>query len=106
MLDRGDHYAVRLSNGKEFLVDKIDLYFIEANIWYSCNDYASCKQNNKQVRFHNLILGHTPTNDSLIDHINQNPLDNRRKKSKGCIAANTENKSRSMTHGNSTWGYF
>jgi len=75
MRDRGDHFKVKLSNGKEFLADKIDLHFIEAHIWFSSYDYVCCKQNGRKIRFHNLILGHTPTSNLTI---NRNPLDNRR----------------------------
>jgi len=58
MWDYGDYYRVRLSNGTEFVMDKIDLQFIESCIWGSSNNYASCKQNKGHIRFHNLILGH------------------------------------------------
>jgi len=78
MFDCGDHYAVRLSNRKEFLADKIDLQFIENHIWCSTNDYACCKQNKRKIKFHNLILGHIPNSNASVDHINQIPLDNRR----------------------------
>jgi len=77
MLDRGTHYLVRLHGGKNFLADKIDLPFIEANIWCSCYDYVCCRQNGRQIQFHNLILGHTPASNATVDHFNQNPLDNR-----------------------------
>jgi len=70
MLDHGDHYAVRLSNRKEFLADKIDLQFIENHIWCSTNDYACCKQNKRKIKFHNLILGHIPNSNASVDHIN------------------------------------
>jgi len=80
MFDRGDHYAVRLPNGKEFLADKVDLHFIEAHNWSSNNDYVVTHQNGKpNIRFHNLMLNHSPTFNSTVDHINRNPLDNRRK---------------------------
>jgi len=69
---------VLLSNGTEFLADKIDLHFIEAHIWFSSYDYASCKQNGKIIWLHNLILGHNLTSNLTINHINQNQLDNRR----------------------------
>jgi len=69
---------VKLSNGKEFLADKIDLHFIEAHIWFSVNDYACCKQNRRNIMFHNLILGHTPTLNATVDHFNHCPFDNRR----------------------------
>jgi len=67
-----------LTMTKEFLADKIDLPFIEAHIWFSSYDYVVCKENGRQIRFHNLILSHTPTLNVTIDHINRCPLDNRR----------------------------
>jgi len=75
--DCGDHYKVRLSNGKELIADKSDLHFIEDHIWY-CYDrnYVNCKINKKRFKFHNLILGHSPTISLSVDHINRNPLDN------------------------------
>jgi len=76
MQDCGNHYKVKLSNGKEFLADKIDLHFIEAHIWSSSYDYVITNQNGRKIQFHNLILNHSPTINSSIDHINQNPLDN------------------------------
>jgi len=77
--DCGSHYAVRLFNGKEFLADKIDLHFIESYIWGSSDrNYVSCKPNKKHIMFHNLILNHNPTMDLSVDHMNRNPLDNRR----------------------------
>jgi len=70
---------VQLSNRKELLADKSDLQFIEAHIWY-CDDrnYVNCKINKRRIKFHNLILGHSPTISLSVDHINRNPLDNRR----------------------------
>jgi len=77
--DCGDYYAVRLSNRKEFLADKSDLHIIESYAWRSNRNYVVTHQNNKpNISFHNLILGHNPTSNSTVNHINQNPLDNRR----------------------------
>jgi len=79
MRDCGDHYKVKLSNGKEFLADKVDLHFIEAHIWCCDNhNYVICRPNKRQIKFHNLILGHNLTSNLTIDHINWDPLDNRR----------------------------
>jgi len=80
MLDCSDHYLVKLSGCKNFLADKIlsDLPFIEVHIWFSNYDYVVCKENGRQIRFHNLILGHTPTLNATIDHINRCFLDNHR----------------------------
>jgi len=80
MRDCGDHYKVKLPGNKEFLADKCDLPFIEANIWYSSfQNYAVCKQNGRRIMFHNLILSHIPTLNATVDHFNRNSLDNRRK---------------------------
>jgi len=79
MLDRGDHYLVRLHGGKKFLADKIDLPFIEAHIWFSSfRNYAACKQNGRKIMFHNLILSHIPSFNVTVDHYNRCPFDNRR----------------------------
>jgi len=78
ILDRGDHYFVRLHGNKNFLADKIDLPFIESHIWYCANDFVCCKQNGKQIQFHNLILGHTPAFNAMVDHINRCRFDNHR----------------------------
>jgi len=79
MRDCGNHYLVKLSGGKEFLADKVDLHFIEAHIWYSdVQNYVVCKQNKRSIKFHNLILNHIPTFNAMVDHVNRFPLDNRR----------------------------
>jgi len=78
MQDCGDHYAVRLSGGKIFLADKVDLHLIESQIWYSSNNYASCNQIKGHIRFHNLILGHIPSINGLVDHCDRNTLNNHR----------------------------
>jgi len=61
MRDWGDYYAVKLPYSKEFLADKIDLHFIESHIWNCDNNYVNCKKNKALVKFHNIILGHSPT---------------------------------------------
>jgi len=77
--DCSDYYKVCLFNGKNFLADKVDLHFIEAYIWHSSDhNYVSCKPNKRHIMFHNLILGHIPKINASVDHINQDPLDNRR----------------------------
>jgi len=73
-----DNYLVKLSGNKNFLADKCDLHFIEAYNWSSNKGYVVANQNGRKIRFHNLILGHTPIMNCSVDHINRNPLDNRR----------------------------
>jgi len=68
MQDCGDHYAVLMVGGKEFLADKIDINFIEAFIWYCfTNKYVASHDNGSIIFFHNLILGHTPS-EITVDH--------------------------------------
>jgi len=78
MQDCGDYYLVKLYGGKEFLTDKCDLHFIEAHVWYCSQNYVVAYQNGKKIKFHNLILNHTPIMNCSVDHINRNPFDNRR----------------------------
>jgi len=78
MQDCGDHYAVLMVGGKEFLADKIDINFIEAFTWYCfTNKYVASHDNGPIIFFHNLILGHTPS-EITVDHTNRNGLDNQR----------------------------
>jgi len=64
--------------GKEFLADKIDIKFIEAFTWYCfTNKYAASHDSGPVIFFHNLILGHTPS-EITVDHTNRNGLDNQR----------------------------
>jgi len=65
MWDCGNYYKVKLSGNKNFLADKCDLHFIENHIWFSNTNYASCNQNGRQIRFHNLILGYVPSLKNL-----------------------------------------
>jgi len=74
MWNCGNHYKIKLSGRKFFLADKID--FIEAYIWNSSNNYACCKQNGRQIQFHNLILGHNPGFNAMVDHFNCCRFDN------------------------------
>jgi len=57
----------------------------QSNLWALCQSnfslpqhLPSCKQNRRHISFHNLVLDHIPTDKLMVDHINRNPLDNRR----------------------------
>jgi len=78
MWDCDNYYKVKLSNRKEFLADKTDLYFIENHIWFCNNNYVCCNQNGRQIQFHNLVLNHIPSTNVTVDHFNHCPFDNRR----------------------------
>jgi len=64
--------------GKFAKVDHEDYNMLIRHSWYYKEGYALAKINNKEVRMHRYIL---QINDPLIivDHINRNRLDNRRK---------------------------
>ena len=65
------------SNGVEFLVDFADWDNVKHICWCSSKDNRIIgRYNNKNVRLHRLLMNPSPT--QLVDHINNNPLDNRR----------------------------
>lgn len=68
---------IKLTQGKETIVDDDDYYKL---IDYKCHYdgvYAGLTINNKKVRLHRVILGiNNP--DIKVDHINRNTLDNRK----------------------------
>lgn len=65
------------SNGVEFLVDVADWDNVKHICWCSTKDNRiTGRYNNKNVRLHRLLMNTSPT--QLVDHINNNPLDNRR----------------------------
>jgi len=89
MQDCGDHYAVLMVGGKELLADKIDINFIEAFTWYCfTNKYAASHDSGPIIFFHNLILGHTPS-EITVDHVNRNELDNQRSNLRVATKKNT-----------------
>lgn len=72
-----DHLEMELTQNMRTKVDYEDLDVVQSKPFYSCNGYACYNENGSSKRLHNLILNHTP-NDLTVDHINKNPLDNRR----------------------------
>lgn len=68
--------CLELSQNKVALVDDADL---SAVVWYKwCYDgqYAAARINGKKIRLHRFLLGEP---DGLVDHINRDKLDNRRR---------------------------
>lgn len=65
------------SNGIEFLVDVTDWNDVKHICWCDSHDgRISGTHNGKNIRLHRLIMNPEP--DELVDHINNNPSDNRR----------------------------
>ena len=65
------------SNGVEFLVDVADWDNVKHICWCDSHDgRISGTHNGKNVRLHRLIMNPEP--NELVDHINNNALDNRR----------------------------
>ena len=75
--DMGDHYKCELTQGKFMLFDKNDINIVNDHTICCQNGYSSTKIGDYRKQFHNILLNHTP-NELTVDHINQNPLDNRR----------------------------
>lgn len=80
---------------KTILVSKEDFYLVKEHKWWLKDGlYACTKIKGKNKYLHRLILGE---GDYICDHINQNPLDNRRsnlrKSDKSKNAINSKNRS-------------
>ena len=73
-----DHYeAVIHVSGATVLFDKEDLEIFLKHPWRFFAKYCSYKKNGKTLQFHNEIM--KPPYGFIVDHINRNRLDNRRK---------------------------
>lgn len=68
-------------SGGTALINEKDADLLEYTWWIS-NGYVSSRINGKFIYMHRIImsriLGGSLQNDKLVDHINRNPLDNRR----------------------------
>jgi len=74
-------YSVEATQGKWFLLDRVDYHLLEEYNWHCDNNgyirtNIGVKPNRTSVRIHRLIMN-CPDN-LVIDHINRKPLDNRR----------------------------
>jgi hypothetical protein len=82
-----DTFEMELTKGKTMLADSTDLDFAEKYLLHADCDgdrwYVKASVNgDRKVRFHRLIM--YPDDDQQIDHINGNPLDNRRNNLRIC----------------------
>lgn len=78
---------ITLPSGHEVLIDDSDYELIKPYKWHIISGYAQAETGNREkgtrktIRMHRLIMGFP---DSLIDHKNQNKLDNRRENLRPC----------------------
>ena len=87
---------VPLTKGYEAIIDAADAPLVANRNWYAltvkAGVYAAREHDGKMQRLHSLILP-APAG-MMVDHINRNPLDNRRANLRLCTAAeNAANKS-------------
>ena len=68
-----------LTRGYTCLVDAVDLSDLLTYKWHASGKppYACTWRNGRAIKMHHLLLG-APSEGQVVDHINQNHLDNRR----------------------------
>jgi len=65
-------------DGQEITLDAEDAHYLDYYTW-RINAQGYLANRNANMRFHNLVMGRFDCSDGLVcDHINQNPLDNRK----------------------------
>jgi hypothetical protein len=68
--------VITLSNGKETLVDDEDYEFLSRWRWKDANGYAKRTARYGTLAIHREVMGAKP--GQIVDHINQNKLDNQK----------------------------
>lgn len=97
---------IKLTQGKVAIVDECDYKYLKHFKWCVSRGYAmrGVRENgrNKSIKMHRVIMG---VSDSKIevDHINNNPLDNRRKNLRLC--KHSENMGNQVIRKNNTTGF-
>jgi len=71
-----------IKNKGEALVDEEDFDMLIQYSWYNIGGYAQTYVNTKSIRMHRLVVN-CPS-DKIVDHINHNPLDNRKENLRIC----------------------
>ena len=99
-----DDYAIlKTTKGQEFIVDVDDLELTQTRTWcIGKTGYLVASLNGKNIKLHRYLLGLTNPSD-VVDHINRNPLDNR--KSNLRICSQNENSKNTKLQTNNTTGY-
>lgn len=88
-------------NGEKVLIDWEDEPIINGKRVWVDGGYAKLKINGKTFRLHNIIL--SPREGLVVDHINRNPLDNRKSNLRLCTPC--DNAQNRKLHKNNTSGY-
>lgn len=82
-IDHGEYYSMETTQGISTLIDKDDWERIDKLFWnayyskYTKSYYFINSGDGKQIRLHNFIMKHTPT-EITIDHISRDTHDNRK----------------------------
>lgn len=99
-VDMGNYYEGYTHDNKMFLFDKEDFELIVRHSWCSSRGYLETRANQKIIRMHRLITGASEGED--VDHINHNPMDNRKENLRRC--SHKENCSNTSISKNNTSG--
>ena len=87
------------------LIDLDDIDKVKNCKWYMSNGYVVHRIKNKQIRLHRIIMN--PNDDMVVDHINHNPLDNRKSNLRICtLQQNNMNKTIQSNNTSGTTGVF
>lgn len=82
--------TIKLTQGKECIIDDCDYKMISKLKWHAVNFYGSfyayTTKNGKNVAMHRYIM--RPRKGRLVDHINRDTLDNRRSNLRSCYHCN------------------
>ncbi len=81
-----DNMRLRLKNGNFTQVDREDFKKLSKIPWNQNGNYASVHMNGKRIPMQRFILGVFDPN-LIVDHINRNGLDNRKKNLRVCTRA-------------------
>jgi hypothetical protein len=79
-IEKENFYIGICKDGTEFYFDKEDYNRIKNHTWHKVSTgYIVSVINNKNIRLHRFILNVVDLKNEKVDHINRNPLDNRKK---------------------------
>ena len=93
---------IKTSKDEEIIIDEDEFNNLKQYTWYISNGYVLGKINNKQIRLHRYIMK-CDNIIKVVDHINKNPLDNR--KSNLRICTRQQNNCNSTKRKNATSKY-